>query len=115
MIVRAIGYPPSYAHIIAEHHERCDRSGYGADGSGDAIALDSQLVGIVDAFDALTTRRPHRTDVSAFEALHLMREAKRGQFSDELLEEFIQLLGGFNAMAAEHDDTDLSDVITAPG
>ena len=30
MIVRALGYPPSYAHIIAEHHERCDGSGYPA-------------------------------------------------------------------------------------
>jgi len=65
MIVRALGYRPSYAHIIAEHHERCDGSGYPAGRAGSGIALDSQLVGIVDAFDALTSRRSYRTALSA--------------------------------------------------
>ena len=113
MIVRALGYPPSYAHIIAEHHERCDGSGY-PDGRGMAgIALDSQLVGIVDAFDALTSRRPYRNAVSPFEALRIMRVTMRGQFSDELLREFIQLLGGLSALAAGAGASDLAAVMRA--
>jgi putative nucleotidyltransferase with HDIG domain len=100
MIVRALGYPPSYAHIIAEHHERCDGSGYPGGRLGPGIAMDSQLVGIVDAFDALTTRRPYRLAVSPFDALHVMRVSMKGQFSDEMLRELIRLLGGLNAAAA---------------
>jgi putative nucleotidyltransferase with HDIG domain len=115
MIVRALGYPPPYAHIIAEHHERCDGSGYPAGRLASGIALDSQLVGIVDAFDALTTRRPYRTAVSAFEALHLLRVAMRGQFSDEILREFIKLLGGFNAVAAGLEGGDLAGVMRVAG
>jgi putative nucleotidyltransferase with HDIG domain len=99
MIVRALGYAPSYAHIIAEHHERCDGSGYPASRAGSQIALDSQVVAIVDAFDALTSRRPYKTAVTPFEALHLMRVAMRGQFNDELLREFIKLLGGWNVLS----------------
>ncbi len=99
MIVRALGYAPSYAHIISEHHERCDGSGYPASRAGSQIALDSQVVAIVDAFDALTSRRPYKTAVTAFEALHLMRVAMRGQFNDELLRDFIKLLGGWNALS----------------
>ena len=116
MIVRALGYPPSYAHIIAEHHERCDGSGYPAGRAASGIAIDSQLVAIVDAFDALTTRRPYRMAVSAFDALHVMRVAMRGQFSDEMLREFIKLLGGFNSAAAGLDGAgDLAGVMRVAG
>jgi putative nucleotidyltransferase with HDIG domain len=115
MIVRAQGFPPSYAHIIAEHHERCDGSGYPAGRCAPGIALDSQLVGIVDAFDALTSRRPYRTAVSAFDALHVMRVAMCGQFSGELLREFIKLLGGFNAAAASMEGTDLTGLMRVAG
>jgi putative nucleotidyltransferase with HDIG domain len=101
MVVRALGYPPSYAHIIAEHHERCDGSGYPAGRMASGIALDSQLVAIVDAFDALTTRRVYKTPVSAFDALHLMRVAMRGQFNDEMMRDFIKLLGGWNVLSGD--------------
>ena len=100
MIVRALGFPPSYVHIVGEHHERCDGSGYPAGRTASGIAIDAQLVGIVDAFDALTSRRPYRSPVTAFDALHLMRVAMRGQFSDEIVREFIKLLGGLNAITA---------------
>jgi len=115
MIIRALGYPPSYAHIVAEHHERCDGSGYPAGRQASGIALDSQLVGVVDAFDALTTRRPYRAPVSAFDALHIMRVAMRGQFSDEVLKGLIKLLGGFNTAAARLEGVDLSGVMGVAG
>jgi HD-GYP domain-containing protein (c-di-GMP phosphodiesterase class II) len=117
MVVRALGYAPSYAHIIAEHHERCDGSGYPASRVGAQIALDSQLVAIVDAFDALTSRQPYRSAVSTFDALHLMRVAMRGQFNDELLREFIKLLGGWNALNSGGDfsDVDLRGVLKIAG
>jgi putative nucleotidyltransferase with HDIG domain len=115
MIVRALGYPPAYAHIIADHHERCDGSGYPAGRTAAGIALDAQLVGVVDAFDALTSRRPYRAGMSAFDALHMMRVAMRGQFSDELLREFIGLLGGFNAATAGLGGGDLGRVMRVAG
>jgi putative nucleotidyltransferase with HDIG domain len=116
MVIRALGYPPSYAHIIAEHHERCDGSGYPTGRLGSGIALDSQLVGIVDAFNALTTRRPYRLAVSAFDALHVMRVTMKGQFSDEILREFIKLLGGFNSAAAGLDGAeDLTGIMRVAG
>jgi putative nucleotidyltransferase with HDIG domain len=109
MIVRALGYEPEYAHIIAEHHERCDGTGYPSNRPASQISLDTQVVAIVDAFDALTCRRPYKTAVSAFEALHLMRVAMRGQFNDELLREFIKLLGGWSALGGASMSDDVSN------
>jgi putative nucleotidyltransferase with HDIG domain len=120
MIVRALGHSPSYAHIVAEHHERCDGSGYPASRLGSQIALDSQAVAIVDAFDALTSCRPYKTAMTAFEALRVMRVAMRGQFNDELLREFIRLLGGWNVLnggsvSGEISNPDLAGVLKVAG
>jgi len=115
MVVRAMGHPPSYAHIIAEHHERCDGSGYPTGRSGSSIALDSQLVAIIDAFDALTTKRPFRPALSAFDALQLMRLGMRGQFNDELLCEFADLLGGWKALSHDLKGADLPKVLKKAG
>jgi HD-GYP domain-containing protein (c-di-GMP phosphodiesterase class II) len=115
MIVRAMGHPPSYGHIVAEHHERRDGSGYPAGLSGSSLALDSQLVGIVDAFDALTTRRPFRLALSAIDALRLMRLGMRGQFSDELVCEFADLLGGWKALSHGLSGADLPKVLKKAG
>ncbi len=105
MIVRALGYAPPYAHIISDHHERCDGSGYPANRPASEISLDTQVVAIVDAFDALTCRRAYKQAVGAFEALHVMRVAMRGQFNDDLMQDFIKLLGGWNVLGGDpHSD-----------
>ncbi len=115
MIVRAMGHPPSYAHIVAEHHERCDGSGYPTGRSGSSIALDSQLVAIIDAFDALTAKRPFRPALSAFDALQLMRLGMRGQFNDELLCAFADLLGGWKALSHDLRGADLLKTLRKAG
>jgi len=115
MVVRAMGHPPSYAHIIAEHHERCDGSGYPEGRTGSSIALDSQLVAIVDAFDALTTRRPFRRALSAFDALQLMRLGMEGQFSDELVCGFADVLGGWKALGHERSGSNLPKILRKAG
>lgn len=93
LLVRAVGTAPSYAHIVLEHHERCDGSGYPGGRYGHQIALDSQVVAIADAFDALTSARPYKAAASPFDALRIMRFEMVGQFNDELLRVFIGLLG----------------------
>ncbi len=104
MVVRALGYEPSYSHIILEHHERLDGSGYPVGKVGQSIAMDSQLVAIVDAFDALTCRRTYKAAVTPFEALHTMRVAMHGQFNDDLLRGFIRLLGGWSSLHQDPAD-----------
>lgn len=98
LVIRALGYVPGYAHIIAEHHERVDGSGYPSGRRGSQVALDSQLVAIVDAFDALTSTRSYKAAATPFEALRTMRFQMRGQFNDGLLLEFIGLLGDWQEL-----------------
>ncbi len=99
IITRATGAVPSYAHILLEHHERLNGSGYPAGRRAGQISLDSQLVAITDRFTDLTTagHEPEATmAMTAFEALQRMRFEQVGQFNDDLLKTFVRMLGGWD-------------------
>jgi putative nucleotidyltransferase with HDIG domain len=93
IIVSTLGSVPSYAHIVLEHHERADGSGYPAGRLGPTIGLDSQVVAIADVFDALTSDRPYKAADPPFEALRIMRFEMAGQFDSDLLRAFIFVIG----------------------
>ncbi len=79
--------------IVRHHHERLDGSGYPDALVGDQIPVVAQIVGIVDAFDAITTTRPYREARSAREACEELRaDASRGKFDRSLVKTFCDLL-----------------------
>lgn len=79
--------------IIRHHHERYDGSGYPDSLKGDDIPLLAQIMGIVDVYDAVTTRRPYQGPHSAQEALDILREqAARGWRRPDLVESFAALV-----------------------
>lgn len=69
---------------ILYHHERWDGSGYPHGLSGQAIPVEGRLLAIVDAYDAMTSVRPYRDELSRAEALEEIR-SKRGIHFDPLL------------------------------
>ncbi|MBV9467934.1 MAG: HD domain-containing protein [Abitibacteriaceae bacterium] len=74
------------APTIKHHHERFDGTGYPDGLSGDAILLASRIVGVVDAFDAMTTPRPYREPVAKEEALAELRRCAGAQFDPTVVE-----------------------------
>ena len=55
--------------IVRHHHELLNGAGYPDGLVGDQIPLLAQIVGVVDAYDAMTTSRPYRAALSV-EAAH---------------------------------------------
>lgn len=77
--------------IVRHHHERLDGSGYPDGLRGDAIPLLAQIVGIVDVFDALTTRRPYKRAQSREQAAaELLDGVRRGLFRPDLVRTFLE-------------------------
>jgi putative two-component system response regulator len=76
--------------IVRHHHERLDGSGYPDRLRGDEIPLLAQIVGMADAFDAMTTTRPHRPAMSPFQALQELRAGVAcGTLSGELVDALV--------------------------
>lgn len=82
------------ACVIAEqHHERYDGSGYPRGLSGEAISKEARIVGICDAFDAMTHRRSRNVkSMSAHEALRELHRVAGSQFDGPYVEVFIDLI-----------------------
>jgi putative two-component system response regulator len=81
--------------IIKSHHERLDGSGYPQGLRGDEVPLLAHLVGIVDVYDALTSRRPYRSALSDDVARsYLLEDVRCGRFSAQYVEAFFEILDG---------------------
>jgi HD-GYP domain-containing protein (c-di-GMP phosphodiesterase class II) len=76
----------SIATTILHHHERIDGTGYPNGLSGENISLASRIIGVVDAFDAMTTPRPYREPVSPQEALEELRRCSGTQFDEGVVD-----------------------------
>ena len=80
------------SYIILFHHEHYDGSGYPAHLKGDQIPLLSRIISIVDAFDAMITRRPYKRPYTIDETIEFLKNAEGMQFDPKLTELFIEML-----------------------
>jgi putative two-component system response regulator len=79
--------------IIRHHHERLDGSGYPDGLAGDDIPLIAQIIGVVDVYDAVTTRRPYQGAHSSQEAIDILRgQVVRGWRRADLVDTFATLV-----------------------
>jgi putative two-component system response regulator len=79
--------------IVRHHHERRDGSGYPDRLHGDHIPLLAQIIGIVDVYDAVTTKRAYQSSKSSEDAIGVLRsEVEKGWRSRQLVEEFVTLI-----------------------
>lgn len=79
--------------VVMEHHERLDGTGYPEGKKGDEIHPFAKVTGIVDVFDALTTRRSYKDAIGSFPALKLMKSGVGEHFDDEYFRQFVAILG----------------------
>jgi hypothetical protein len=77
--------------IVRHHHERWDGQGYPDGLKGHDIPLTAQVMGLADAWDALTQRRPWRLGLDYEQArAGLEEQTAKGQFNPELAQLFLE-------------------------
>lgn len=72
--------------ICRHHHERYDGSGYPDGLKGNEIPICAQVVGIVDAYDALINDRPYKRKYEPEEAIRMISNGECGAFSKKLIQ-----------------------------
>ncbi len=78
------------APICLSHHERWDGSGYPQGLRGDQIPAGARLCGLADVFDALTTPRTYKKEISVQEARDMIRETSGQLFDPDLVQAFVE-------------------------
>jgi HD-GYP domain-containing protein (c-di-GMP phosphodiesterase class II) len=80
--------------IVKEHHERADGSGFPAGLANDQVSRLAQIVGIVDFYDGMVSRRGTRPSMIPHDAVRqLFLAGERGQFEKSLVELMIRSIG----------------------
>lgn len=80
--------------IIRHHHEKLDGSGYPDGLKGDEISMAAQIVSVADIYDALTSDRPYRRQMSHAEAAAILRqEVNMGRLKPSIVDTFLHDLG----------------------
>ncbi|HEY5638801.1 MAG TPA: HD domain-containing phosphohydrolase, partial [Dehalococcoidia bacterium] len=90
-ILNGVDFLRDSAEIVYSHHEHFDGRGYPRGLHGNEIVLGARVFAVIDAYDAMTTRRPYREAMSQEDALEeIMRHSGR-QFDPQTVDAFIHM------------------------
>ena len=75
------------------HHETPDGKGYPNGLTSERIPLEARIVGLTDAFDAMTSTRPYRKGMPKAKALEIVASCRGTQFDADLADGLAALAG----------------------
>jgi len=85
------------AHIVRHHHERIDGNGYPDGVVGEDIPLIARIIGVADAYNAMTSDRPYREAMPSPVARLRLAQAVGSQFD-------VSVVAAFEAILATADE-----------
>jgi diguanylate cyclase (GGDEF)-like protein/putative nucleotidyltransferase with HDIG domain len=94
---------------IRAHHERPDGTGYPLGLSGDEIPLESRILAVADAYEAMTSGRPYSSPKGGLVARRELRALAGRQFDRRVVDAFLTALG-----APSRDGTPASGALPRP-
>jgi len=77
------------AEFVLAHHERWDGKGYPKGLRGEEIPLESRIIGLADAYDAMISERSYRKALTKEEAIQELRDNAGTQFNADCVAIFI--------------------------
>ncbi|MBN2604277.1 MAG: diguanylate cyclase, partial [Bacilli bacterium] len=77
------------AKIVLHHHEHYDGTGYPMKIKGEAIPVESRIITIADAFEAMTNERIYRPALTINEAIEEIKRCKGTHFDPYIADVFI--------------------------
>jgi putative nucleotidyltransferase with HDIG domain len=96
-ILRNVDDYSEIADIVRSHHERIDGMGYPDGLHSDEIPLLARIIGVADAYDAMTSDRPYREALPSRVARMRLAQAVETQFDTTVV-------AAFEAILASSDD-----------
>jgi putative nucleotidyltransferase with HDIG domain len=90
-MVKDIAFPWPVAHIILQHHERLDGSGYPEGLVGDAILPEARILGVADVVEAVCSLRPYRAALGLEKGLEEIRKGRGIRYDTRVVDACMKL------------------------
>jgi HD-GYP domain-containing protein (c-di-GMP phosphodiesterase class II) len=97
------------ARVVGDHHEKYDGTGYPKGIAGQDIPIEARVFAIVDVFDALTNKRPHKDPLPLEEAIEILRQGRGTHFDPIRLDYFLEVAPPLYERLAGHEDDSVRD------
>lgn len=101
-IIKPLEFTQRERLIILHHHERLDGNGYPEGIGGDEIDYLTRIITVADSYDAMTSRRNYRRNLSIVEAVAELRRCAGTQFDPDLVESFIGAVNNSPEQSVSH-------------
>lgn len=88
-ILRSVNEFAPIAKYVLHHHEKIDGTGYPRQLKNEEIPIQSKIISIADAYDAMSSHRPYREDLSLSKVVEELKANAGSQFDPEILKIFI--------------------------
>ena len=90
-MIKDIAFPWPVAHIILQHHERLDGSGYPEGLVGDAILQEARILAVADVVEAVCSLRPYRPALGIEKALEEIRKGRGIRYDTRVVDACVKL------------------------
>ena len=97
-ILAPVGFLQSCLPAVLHHHERMDGKGYPQGLVGEDIPYGARIISVVDAFDAMTSRRSYRDAMEVDRVIEILREVAGTQLDPDVVDAF---LGNFDEIVGQ--------------
>lgn len=97
-ILSAISAFSDIAEIVLQHHERYDGSGYPNGLAGEEIRQEARIITVADAFDAMTSHRIYRDNLTFEYAVDQLVKCRSSQFDPVAVDACLKVLEDYEEL-----------------
>ena len=90
-ILKDVYFPWPIAHIIVQHHERIDGSGYPGGIQGEAMFLEARILAVADVVESIASHRPYQPAAGLDEALEIIMAGRGTLFDPVVVDACVQV------------------------
>lgn len=97
-IIKPLAFMEQELFLVRHHHERIDGKGYPDGLTGEDLDILTKIITVADSYDAMTSKRSYKQNLSQKEAIKELHACSGTQFDPTLVEIFTEILSKQHAL-----------------
>ncbi|MEJ2577938.1 MAG: HD-GYP domain-containing protein, partial [Kineosporiaceae bacterium] len=91
-LLKGIEFPWPVADIVAQHHERCDGTGYPFGLRGEQMLLEARILAVCDVVEAMSSHRPYRPGLGMEAALAEVQDGRGSRYDGAVVDATVTVM-----------------------